>query len=357
MRIGMYHCQLPEPGRKPGGVEIFVHRLANALVAAGHEVAILTYAAAPHDAAYETVRLRPHRAGASQVLRQYVMPWRFNARSFERFDVFHCHGDDWFWFRRRLPTVRTFYGSALLEARTATSWKRRIDKSVVFALELLAGLLADARYGIGPDSQVIYQGDGLLGLGVDPPRAAAAAERRPAIVFVGTWAGRKRGELLHRVFRDHVRPRVPDAELWMVSDACEPAPGVVWHPSPSDEEISALMSRASVFCLPSTYEGFGIPYLEAMSHGLAVVATPNVGADMLLAGGAGELVEEEALGDTLVRLLSDDGSRERLADAARRRALDYSWQAVTRDYERAYALAIERWRGGQASASAPAARR
>ena len=43
----------------------------------------------------------------------------------------------------------------------------------------------------------------------------------------------------------------------------------------SDEELARLYARAWVFCLPSSYEGFGIPYAEAMSAGLPVVATPK----------------------------------------------------------------------------------
>ena len=355
----MYHCKLPEPGRKPGGVEVFVHRLAGALAERGHEVRFFSYSPRPADARYRVTQLRPPGAGDSMVMRQYVMPWRFNFGAFDGHDVVHFHGDDWFWLRRGLPSVRTFYGSALNEARTAASWRRRIDKAAVFGLELLAGHLADATYGIGPDSQIIYQTDGLLGLGVDAPAEASRPHPRPAILFIGTWSGRKRGAMLHRVFADTVRARVPEAELWMVSDACEPAPGVTWFRSPGDLELGQLLSRAWVFCLPSTYEGFGIPYLEAMSHGVPVVATPNIGAEMLLEGGrAGMIASDEQLGEALVRALTDDSLRERLGREGRRRAADFSWDAVTEAYEAAYRLAIARWSDRrQLNARAPAASR
>jgi phosphatidyl-myo-inositol alpha-mannosyltransferase len=345
LRIGMYHCRLPEPHRKPGGVEVFVDRLARALSRRGHELTVHTFSTELAPAPYAVRTMRPRQAGGNPIVRQYLAPWLLNVRPRMDFDVFHFHGDDWFCFRRPLPTVRTFYGSALLESLSATSAKRRIDQGVVFLLEQLAGRLADARYGIGPDSRLLYRADGVLQLGIDPPADRHAPGPVPSILFVGTWEGRKRGRLLHDAFQRHVRPRFPDAELWMVSDRCEPGPGVTWHREPSDEEIQGLMRRAWAFCLPSSYEGLGIPYLEAMTWGVPVVATPNPGAEDLLAGGrAGLIVEADELGETLVRLLGDADLRTRLADAGRRRAGDFAWDAICERYEHAYALAQERWR-------------
>jgi phosphatidylinositol alpha-mannosyltransferase len=348
MRIGMYHCRLPEPGRKPGGVEVFVDRLGRALAQRGHDVTMHTFSTEAHPAPYRIRVMRPRGAGGNPVLRQYLAPWLLNVRPRMEFDVFHFHGDDWFCFRRPLPTVRTFYGSALLESLSATSFKRRADQALVFVLEQLAARLADARYGIGSDSRLLYRGDGVLQLGIDPPAEARAPSEAPSILFVGTWEGRKRGRLLHDAFQSAVRPRFPDAQLWMVSDHCEPGPGVTWLREPSDAEIQARMRRAWAFCLPSSYEGFGIPYLEAMAWGVPVLATPNPGAeDLLERGHAGLIVEPGELGPALVSLLGDDGRRERLSAAGLARAKDYGWDAICERYEAAYALARERWERGR----------
>jgi phosphatidylinositol alpha-mannosyltransferase len=352
----MYHCKVPHPGRKPGGVEVVVHRLANVLARRGHDVRVLTFSDRPPDADYEVERLRPHGGGDSKVMRQYLAPWAMNLRSFDAFDVFHCHGDDWFWLRRDLPTVRTFYGSALNEARTAASWKRKLDQSFVFALEQLSRGLATSTYAIGPDSQAIYGTDGLLLIGTDVPDAVSAPAGPPAILFVGTWEGRKRGRLLHQVFTEQVRPRHPDAELWVVADHCEPADGVIWHGSPTDEQLRELMSRASVFCLPSTYEGFGIPYIEAMAQGVPVVATPNPGAELVLDRGRyGRIVEDAELGETLSGLLADAGARSELSALGRERAQDFAWSRVAESYEAAYADAISRWPGSRRRNGTPRA--
>lgn len=355
----MYHCKVPLPGRKPGGVEVFVHRLANVLAGRGHEVTVLTFSERPPDADYAVMRLRPHVSEESKILRQYVAPWLLNLRSFDGFDVMHTHGDDWFWLRRPVPSVRTFHGSALNEARSARTLRRRIDQSLVFGLELLARSHATAAYAVGPDAQAIYATDGVLATGIDLPVRPPAPAERPTILFVGTWGGRKRGALLHRVFTEEVRPRHPEAELWMVADHCEPAAGVVWHANPTDAELRELYRRAWVFSLPSRYEGFGIPYLEGMANGLPVVATPNSGASMLLAGGAGVLVEpDEDLGPTLAGLLADPARRAELGEAGRRRAERYAWPRVAERYEAVYREAISRWRasrppGGSPRASAP----
>ncbi len=346
MRIGMYHCRLPEPDRKPGGVEVFVDRLATAMTERGHAVTVHTFSRNLPPAAYAVKTMWPARAGGDPIVRQYLAPWLLNLRPRMDYDVFHFHGDDWFCFRRPVPTVRTFYGSALLEALSATSLKRRVDQSIVFLLEQLAGRLADARFGIGSDSKLLYRADGILQLGIDPPPATHEPAGSPAVLFVGTWEGRKRGRLLHEAFRRDVRPRFPDAELWMVSDHCEPGPGVTWHREPSDAEIQALMRRAWVFSLPSSYEGLGIPYLEAMTWGVPVVATPNPGAEDLLAhGSAGLIVEPAELGVTLARLLGDAEERSRLGQAGRERAADFAWDRICDRYEQAYALARQRWEG------------
>lgn len=342
LRVAVYHHNLPQPGRKPGGVEVAVHRLANALSQRGHEIRVLSYSPAPADAAYEVHRLPPRKAENSRVLHQYVAPWGLNFQDLSDFDVAHTHGDDWFWLRRSLPVVRTFHGSAKFEARTATSLKRRLDKSVVFPLELLAARLATASYGVGTDSVDIYKAAGLLTPGVDVDVLARQPSEHPTILFVGSWQGRKRGSLLHRIFREQIRPALPSAELWMVADACEPAPGVRWFHAPSDTELGELYSRAWVYCMPSSYEGFGMPYVEAMAHGVPVLATPNPGSRMLLERhGAGVLSGDDELGARLLELLSDAEQREALRERGLARAHEFSWERVAERHEHAYRAAIE----------------
>jgi glycosyltransferase involved in cell wall biosynthesis len=123
----------------------------------------------------------------------------------------------------------------------------------------------------------------------------------------------------------------------MVAEDAPPGPGVRVFGRISDEELADLYGRAWVFCLPSTYEGFGIPYVEAMASGCPVVATANPGAVEVTAGGQyGVLTDEAELGTALLRLLTSPAERERLADAGVTRAGHYDLHAVAKAYEALY---------------------
>ena len=96
---------------------------------------------------------------------------------------------------------------------------------------------------------------------------------------------------------------------------------------PSDAELAALMAGADAFCLPSFFEGFGLPALEAMACGAPVVVS-NRGALPEVVGDAGLVVEPtaEAVEDALGSVLTEPGLAERLARAGVERAARFSWR-------------------------------
>ncbi|MDQ6744968.1 MAG: glycosyltransferase family 4 protein [Actinomycetota bacterium] len=349
MKIATISTALPEPGRKPGGSDVLLERVARRLVAGGHDVCVFSYSPAPSDAPYRHVAMQPSFLAQGKARRLTLAPLALNRLDLNGFDVCHLHGDDWFFVRRGLPTVRTFYGSSIYEALHASRMRRCLSQAAVFPLEILSSRLATRTYSLVPGGADArwYRTSGALECGQDPDPAAASAAKHPTptILFVGGWDGRKRGRLLAETFSRVVRAEIPDAELWMVSERVEPADGIVWFPTPTDDELADLYRRAWTFCLPSSYEGFGIPYLEAMAHQTAVVATPNLGARFILEEGrAGLICQPEQLGAGLVSVLRDPGRRQRLEDAGLARLNHFAWERILDLHEQAYELAIEDWR-------------
>ena len=95
-------------------------------------------------------------------------------------------------------------------------------------------------------------------------------------------------------------------------------------------ELEALYSRARIFAFPSLDEGFGMPVLEAMAHGVPVVASRR-SAIPEAAGDAALLVDPEdveELGEALWRIASREELAEDLAGRGRARALLFPWEAA-----------------------------
>jgi glycosyltransferase involved in cell wall biosynthesis len=275
-----------------------------------------------------------------------LVPFLLNRSDFDG-DVLHLHSDDWFFTRRDLPTVRTFHGSALYEAMFAARWRRRLTQAAIVPLEMRAARLANARFGVAPGTETWLHLDGHLTTGIGEPARASAPAESPTILFVGTWAGRKRGEFLHRAFTEEILPRIPEAELWMVSDHCVETERVRWFARPSDEELGDLYSRSWVLAAPSLYEGFGMYYLEAMAAETMVVATPNPGSTYVLdQGRAGRLVEDGAFSGAIIEALESAELRAGYLARGRDRVRDFSWEKVVESHLRGYELAIERWSRG-----------
>jgi phosphatidylinositol alpha-mannosyltransferase len=345
LRIAMYTSSLPSSGRKPGGVDVLIDRLATKLTERGHDVSVWSYSGAPAGAVYGHVQLLPTNTATRQLARMLIAPARLNTISFGDAEVLHLHGDDWFYFSRGRPTVRTLYGSALYEMRYATRARRALSQAALVPLEALSCLLATDAYGMIPGDGPVHRLRGYLpgaataAIGPSPARSA-----HPSVLFVGTWKGRKRGSLLRDEFVRGVLAAHPDAELWCVSDHCEATASVRWFKTPTDAELDQLYRRAWVFCLPSRYEGFGLPYVEAMARGLPVVATSNPGSRFITRDGIdGVLVRDACLGETLAGLLGDSARREALAAAGSRRAAEFTWERSAERHEAAYQSAIERF--------------
>lgn len=343
MRIAFFTTSLPEPHRKPGGADVYVHRLADRLVTRGHGLDLYSFSPPVEGALYRHIQMSPPGFRHNKLARMSVVPLLLNQIRTDA-DVLHLHGDDWFYVRRSLPTVRTFHGSAWGEAKSAERFRRRANSWVTFALEMVAARLATSAYDVAPGTGRAFSTVGTLPSAIDPTPTDGPRAARPTILFVGTWGGRKRGRMLAEIFTREVRSAVPNARLVMVSDHVEPAAGIEHIPWPTDREVASLMQAAWVMCLPSKYEGFGIPYIEAMAAGTTVVATPNPGAQYVLdEGRAGIISSDEELGRTLVSTLCDPGLRAAYAERGRTRVRAFAWERVLELHEQAYTDARLVW--------------
>jgi glycosyltransferase involved in cell wall biosynthesis len=105
-------------------------------------------------------------------------------------------------------------------------------------------------------------------------------------------------------------------------------PGVRYLGHVDEPTLAALYQSASVLALPSLYEGFGLPLLEAMASGLPALIGKSGSLPELAAGAAVEVDPEDvdAIASGLEELLSDPALRKRLADAGKRRAAGFTWE-------------------------------
>lgn len=100
----------------------------------------------------------------------------------------------------------------------------------------------------------------------------------------------------------------------------------------SDEDLPAIYSLADVFILPSLYEGFGLPVLEAMACGTPVVAT-NVSSLPEAVGNAGLLVDPgdpDPLAAAIRHLTTDEEMRQRYRLAGFAHARKFSWNTAAK---------------------------
>ncbi|MGB9706962.1 MAG: glycosyltransferase family 4 protein [Microgenomates group bacterium] len=92
-----------------------------------------------------------------------------------------------------------------------------------------------------------------------------------------------------------------------------------------EKKVPALMAGAEVFVLPSFWEGFGIPVLEAMSLGVPVVAS-NVGALPEVVGEAGVLVDPNKPQEIALGIKKALENKEKLVKLGYQQVKKFSWE-------------------------------
>jgi phosphatidyl-myo-inositol alpha-mannosyltransferase len=322
LSIAVLSYGLPTVGQKRGGIERVAHEIADGLARRGHAVTVFSHDEAPAGARYAVEPLPWRRMVNTWLGRRLTMGYLGNILMAiprtDRFDAVIAHGDSLLARFRRTPLVRVMHGSAWDEARTATSIGRLLLQTGVYVQELLTAAVTPATVGVSLNTrrsnpfvrQVVPNGVNREVFRPDERDRASV----PTLVFVGALTGRKRGGWLLDLFSDVLRPARPDLELHMVCAAGPARAGVTYHSGISDVALATLYRRAWLYVSPSTYEGFGLPYVEALASGTSVVATPNPGSTEVLAGGGGILCNDSQFGQTVLALLGDEVRRARLMD-------------------------------------------
>ena len=179
----------------------------------------------------------------------------------------------------------------------------------------------------------------------------------PYVLYVGKLQARKNVIGLIRAYARYRRESNSPAKLLLVGRKVETSEGIDatieelglqrevvqlgYLPPPSDDPESPLpylYSAARMFVLPSFYEGFGIPILEAMACGCPVI-TSNATSLPEVAGNAALIVSPhstEELAEAMVRIDSDAETRTRLIELGIQRARQLTWENCARETLNAY---------------------
>jgi glycosyltransferase involved in cell wall biosynthesis len=164
----------------------------------------------------------------------------------------------------------------------------------------------------------------------------------PYVLSVGTLEPRKNLVRLVRAYRQ-VAPDIPHALVlagapgWrseaLDAELARPGPGMIVRTgSLSSEDLDVLYRGADVFAYPSSYEGFGLPVLEAMARGVPTLAS-NVSSLPQVAGDAALLVDPtdvSEIAEGLARLLTEPAFADDLRQRGLQRAATFTWAATAR---------------------------
>ncbi|MBV8083907.1 MAG: glycosyltransferase family 4 protein [Chloroflexi bacterium] len=167
---------------------------------------------------------------------------------------------------------------------------------------------------------------------------------RPFLLTVGTLEPRKNVSRLIDAFHTLEIPHhlvVVGARGWLYDEllAKLSEPGVIAPERVSDAQLVALYNLADFVVLPSLYEGFGIPALEAMACGTPV-ACSNVSSLPEVVGDAGLTFDPEdtaAIAAAVHQLACEPSLRDDLAAAGLERARRFSWRESALQLQEVYA--------------------
>ena len=168
-----------------------------------------------------------------------------------------------------------------------------------------------------PENQVAAQDQASLLIGTDAP----------FLLVVGANTPSKRHDLALAAFAEAVPAPWRLVFVQRRKARARPAERVIWLEAMSREEVVVLMQAAGALIQPSLYEGFGLPVLEAMACGCAVVASDIPPFREITAGNALLVAPNDGkkLAAALREITASASLRDSLGKQGAARAQDFSW--------------------------------
>lgn len=266
----------------------------------------------------------------------FVAPWRIGVPV-----VVTVHDAAARWAPRDHPLEWRAYDRLLMPARLR-------EAAVVITGSEFARREVAAAYGLKPDRVV------AIPYGLDSRYLKSESRREPGdargpILFPGAPIGRKNLDAVLRVMAASPNGSLGRVALEISGASADNFPAVAarirtlgleprvrWLGQVPQDQMPELVARASAVVYPSFYEGFGFPPLEAMAVGTPVVAS-NRGSLPEVLGNAALLVDpadDRALSDALESVLTRPELRERLSQAGREQAANFTWaKCAQKTYE------------------------
>ncbi|MGH2443299.1 MAG: glycosyltransferase family 4 protein [Chloroflexota bacterium] len=175
-----------------------------------------------------------------------------------------------------------------------------------------------------------------------------SAERRKNLeTLVRAWAtaeSQMRGREVTLVIVSHFPPNddlYPDVRLLAQSLGVST---IQFVPEVEEQDKPALYRLATLFCFPSTYEGFGLPPLEALASGLPLLCSSATSLPEVV-GEAGRLLDPmdvQAWGDSMIALIDSQPERDELRRRGPLRAAHFHWSQTARQTAEVYRSVLAR---------------
>ena len=370
MKVGMIGRSIPPFDR--GGIQTHVLELSKALAEHGIEVHLFIVGRGSKKPGAESssqnlfVHPIPCMPLPKLTIGEYLSYSLINSKYISKYNLDLVHGHSMYSFgyaiSKKLPFVLTMHGTQLNEFKQSilygASPNHVITDFSAMLMERFSGKKADKiivvsnenkrdvmeQYKV-PESKIA-----TIPNGVEVNRFGPSNCRSKTVIFVGRLHERKGVDKLLRSF-SKVIIEEPEAKLKIVGSGEDEArlkklatkleldkKNVNFMGFVPEADLPGIYASASIFVLPSYYEGFGIVLIEAMSAGLPLVSVRTGGATEVIDDGKnGYLVDYENMHKAVIELLKDQKLRVRMGAESRKKVeKDYDWSKIAEKVIKVY---------------------